>query len=55
MTNFKNFLAEQLKDPDIREEYDTLAPAFSMIQNRINARQSADPDQKQPTAQQDCN
>ena len=38
MTDFKDFLAEQLKDPEIRAEYDALEPEFSLMQAMIDAR-----------------
>jgi len=47
MTNFKDFLAEQLKDPEIRAEYDALEPEFSIMQALINARKNSGLTQKQ--------
>lgn len=38
MTKFNDFLHEQLKDPEIKEEYDTLEPEFAIIQALIDAR-----------------
>ncbi len=32
MTNFHDFLNEQLRDPEIRAEYDVLKPEFSLMQ-----------------------
>ncbi len=47
MTDFKDFLAEQLKDPEIRAEYDALEPEFSLMQAMIDARKSSGLTQKQ--------
>ena len=47
MTDFKDFLAEQLKDPEIRAEYDALVPEFSLMQAMIDARKSSGLTQKQ--------
>ena len=38
MTNFKDFLTECLKDPEIKAEYDALEPEFAIIQAIIDAR-----------------
>lgn len=47
MTNFKDFLAEQLKDPEIKAEYDNLEPEFSIMQAMIDARKNSGLTQKQ--------
>lgn len=47
MTDFKDFLAEQLKDPEIRAEYNALEPEFSLMQAMIDARKSSGLTQKQ--------
>ena len=47
MTDFKDFLAERLKDPEIRAEYDALEPEFSLMQTMIDARKSSGLTQKQ--------
>lgn len=47
MTNFQDFLAEQLKDDEVKAEYDALEPEFSIIQAIIDARKSAGLTQKQ--------
>ena len=47
MTNFKDFLAEQLKDPEIKAEYDNLEPEFSIMQAMIDARRNSGLTQKQ--------
>ena len=46
MTNFNDFLNEQLKDPDFKKEYDALAPEFAIIQAIIDARKSTGMTQK---------
>ena len=38
MTNFNDFLKEQLKDPEIKAEYDALEPEFAVMQAMIDAR-----------------
>lgn len=38
MTNFNDFLKEQLKDHEIKAEYDALEPEFAIIQAMIDAR-----------------
>ena len=38
MTNFKDFLDEQLKDDELRAEYDALEPEFAIMQALIDAR-----------------
>lgn len=38
MTKFKDFLKEQLKDPEIKAEYEALEPEFAIIQAMIDAR-----------------
>ena len=40
MTNFNDFLAEQLKDEEFRKEYEALEPEFTIIQAMIDARNS---------------
>ena len=47
MTDFKDFLAERLKDPEIRAEYDAVEPEFSLMQAMIDARKSSGLTQKQ--------
>ncbi len=47
MTAFKDFLKEQLKDPEIRAEWDALQPERAVAQAMINARQNAGLSQKQ--------
>jgi transcriptional regulator with XRE-family HTH domain len=38
VTNFDDFLNEQLKDDEFKKEYDALEPEFSIIQAMIDAR-----------------
>lgn len=47
MTNFNDFLNEQLKDPELKAEYDALEPEFSIMQAMIDARRSSGLTQKQ--------
>ncbi len=44
---FDDFLLEQLKDPEIREEYEALQPKHAIIQAIINARQKSGMTQKE--------
>ena len=41
MSEWKEFLAEQLKDPEVRVEWDAMEPEFSIIQTIIDARINA--------------
>lgn len=36
--NFRDFLNEQLKDPEFKKEYDALEPEFNIIDAMIEAR-----------------
>ena len=47
MTKFNDFLKEQLNDPLLRAEYESLEPEFTIIQAMIDARKSAGLTQKQ--------
>ena len=47
MSNFNDFLEEQLKDPDVKAEYDALEAEFSIMQAMIDARKSVGLTQKQ--------
>lgn len=47
MTNFNDFLAEQLKDEEFKAEYDALEPEFAIIQAIIDARKYSGLTQKQ--------
>ena len=46
MTNYKDFLNEQLKDPEFKKEYDALDAEFSIIQAMLDARKAAGLTQK---------
>jgi len=47
MSEWKEFLNEQLKDPELRAEWDVLEPEFAIIQAIIDARKIAGLTQKQ--------
>lgn len=47
MTNFNDFLAEQLKDEEFRKEYEALEPEFTIMQAMIDARNSEGLTQKE--------
>lgn len=47
MTNFKDFLREQLEDPEIRAEWDALQPERAIVQAMIDARKNTGITQKQ--------
>lgn len=47
MTKFNDFLNEQLRDPEIKAEYEALEPEFAVIQAMINARKSMGLTQKE--------
>lgn len=47
MTRFDDFLKEQLKDPEVRREYEALQPEFDIIQAMIDARKSLNLTQKE--------
>ena len=40
MTNFYDFLDEQLKDKELKNEYDALDEEFAAIQKKINAKKA---------------
>lgn len=46
MTNMKDFLKEQLKDPKFKKEYDALDAEFSIVQAMLDARKNAGLTQK---------
>ena len=46
MSNFDDFLKDQLNDADVKKEYDALAPEFSIIQAMIDARKASGLTQK---------
>lgn len=47
MSNFKDFLNEQLKDENLKKEYDALEPEFTIIQAMIDARKDCGMTQKE--------
>jgi len=47
MSEWKEFLNEQLKDPEVRFEWDILEPEFAITQAMIDARKNAGLTQKQ--------
>lgn len=47
MSSYKDFLAEQLKDPAVKAEYDALEPEYTVIQAMIDARKSVGLTQKE--------
>ncbi len=46
-TKFNDFLTEQLKDPEVRKEFEALQPEHAIIQAMIDARKSSGLTQKQ--------
>ena len=46
MTNFNDYLTQQMKDPAFKEAYEQLEPEFAIIQAIIDARKSAGITQK---------
>ncbi len=47
MSDFKNYLTEQLKNEEFRTEYEKLEPEFSIIQAVIDARKASRITQKE--------
>jgi predicted transcriptional regulator len=47
MTNFNDYLTEQMKNPEFKEEYEALEPEFTIIQAIIDARKSSGITQKE--------
>ena len=47
MVAFDDYLAEQLKNPEFKKEYDALEPEFAIIQAMIDARKAAGLTQKE--------
>ena len=50
MSNFNDYLNEQLKNPEFKEEFDSLEPEFSVIQSIIDARKASGLTQKELSA-----
>ena len=38
MSSYRDFLKEQLKDPELKAEYDALEPEFAIIQEQLAER-----------------
>lgn len=47
MTNYKDFLNEQLQDPEVKAEYDALEPEFAIMQALMDARRESGLTQQQ--------
>lgn len=47
MTNFNDFLTEQMKDEEFRKEYEALEPEFAIMQAMIDARNAEGLTQKE--------
>ena len=47
MTNFNDFLNEQMKDPEFKAEWDALDPEFSVIEAMLKACKESGLTQKQ--------
>ena len=47
MSEWKEFLKEELKDPALRSEYEALEPEFAIVQAMIDARRHSGVTQKQ--------
>lgn len=50
MSEFREFLNEQLKDPEIKAEYNALEPEFAIIRAMIDAREKQGLTQKELSA-----
>lgn len=47
MTNFNDYLAQQMENPGFKDEYEALEPEFAIIQAIIDARKSSGITQKE--------
>ncbi len=47
MTNFNDYLAQQMENPEFKVEYEALEPEFAIIQAIIDARKSSGITQKE--------
>ena len=47
MTNYEKFFQNQMKDPEIRKEYEAMEPEFALIQAMIDARKEQNITQKE--------
>ena len=50
MSEFREFLNEQLEDPEFKAEYDALEPEFAIIRAMIDARERQGMTQKELSA-----
>jgi ribosome-binding protein aMBF1 (putative translation factor) len=50
MTNFDEYVAEKLKDPEFRAEWDALEPEFAIVRAMIDARKNTGLTQQQLSA-----
>ncbi len=47
MSDFRNYLNEQLRNPEFKKEWDRLEPEFNMMQAMIDARKRCNMTQKE--------
>ncbi|MBQ7980981.1 MAG: helix-turn-helix transcriptional regulator [Oscillospiraceae bacterium] len=47
MTSFNDYLAQQMENPEFKDEYEALEPEFAIIQAIIDARKSSGITQKE--------
>ena len=47
MTNYDEFFEQQMQDPEVREEYEALAPQYEIIRAIIKARTEQNMTQKE--------
>lgn len=47
MTNYEQYKAERMKDPEFKREYDNLEPEFAIVKALIEARNKAGLTQKE--------
>ena len=47
MSNYKEYLNQQLQNPDFKKEWDRLEPEFNMMQAMIDARKRCNMTQKE--------
>ena len=47
MSSYNDFFQEQMRDPEVKAEYDALEPEFSIIQAIIDARKESGLTQKE--------
>ena len=47
MTDFEEYVAEKLKDPEFKAEFDALEPEYAIIQAMIDARKESGLTQKE--------